>query len=213
MSDGYGSDQQSRERDLVAYYDAEVADRAHRGLAPQREAARTAFVDLLVSEGRHHLLEVGCGPGRDGQAFVDAGLGYVGVDLSPASVAHCRRDGLDCRVASALELPFGDGEFEAAWTMSTLLHLPNAAVGRALGELVRVVAPGAPIGVGVWGGEDVEGVDPSMSDAAFGPARFFSLRSSQTWRRLLAEHADVERWEPWVDARGVTYQFAVLRTG
>lgn len=205
-------DQQRRAQDLIAYYDAEVADRADRELPAWREGARSAFIDQLLAEGRRRLLEVGCGPGRDALAFAAAGLDYTGVDLSPASVEHCRRRGLDCHVASAVDLSLADGSFDAAWTMSTLLHVPNHAISRALGELVRVVAPGSPIAVGVWGGDDVERADPALSDARFGPPRFFSLRADETWRGLLARHAHVERWEPWRDERGLTYQFAVLRS-
>ena len=103
---GFGRDVPRWGSHLVAYYDNEVKVRAARELPPQRVAHRAEFVELVMSEGRGSVLEIGSGPGRDGQGFTDAGLAYVGVDLSPVAVAHCRSLGLQAVVASVLRLPF-----------------------------------------------------------------------------------------------------------
>ncbi|HET6919299.1 MAG TPA: class I SAM-dependent methyltransferase [Jiangellaceae bacterium] len=75
-----------RDADLVTYYDNEVRSRAQRRLPPQRVAHRAGFIDVVKGEGRGSILEIGSGPGRDGQALANAGLAYTGVDLSPRSV-------------------------------------------------------------------------------------------------------------------------------
>src|SRR4051812_2659475 len=105
------SARRQREADLVAYYDAEVRDRGDRLLPPHRLAQRDAFLTLLKEEGLTRVLEIGSGPGRDGEALVAAGLTYTGVDLAPESVNACRAIGLDAHVASVLELPFEDASF------------------------------------------------------------------------------------------------------
>jgi hypothetical protein len=64
-----------RETDLVAYYDNEVRDRADRSLPAQRIAQRVAYLELVEREGIHSILEIGSGPGRDGEALVAAGFG------------------------------------------------------------------------------------------------------------------------------------------
>jgi SAM-dependent methyltransferase len=199
-----------RERDLVAYYDNEVHERAGRELAADRVARRGAFVERLRAEGRRSVLEVGTGPGRDGTALARAGLDYTGVDLAPASVAVCRDLGLDVRVASVLDLPFADGTFDAGWTMSTLLHVADADLDAALAEIVRVLRPAAPLAVGLWGGRDFEeGLHGEPKD---GPARFFSFRSDEKVRAALERHGTVEIWETWENTSDLHYQFAVLRT-
>lgn len=119
-------DASKRDADLVAYYDNEVRSRAQRRLPPQRVAHRAGFIELVKGEGRGSILEIGSGPGRDGQAFANAGLAYTGVDLSPRSVAECRSLGLEAVVASVLQLPFRNASFDAGWTMSTLLHIGDA---------------------------------------------------------------------------------------
>ncbi|TDO58258.1 methyltransferase family protein [Kribbella sp. VKM Ac-2571] len=101
------------EADLAAYYDNEVQARVDRDLSPERVAWRAAYIELLRTEGLTSILEIGSGPGRDGQAFAATGLTYTGVDIAPRSVAMCRKLGLDAQVASVFDLPFDDRSFDA----------------------------------------------------------------------------------------------------
>jgi SAM-dependent methyltransferase len=121
----------------------------------------------------------------------------------------CRR-GLPGVAGSLYHLPFRTGAFDALWTMSTLVHVPDARVGDALREMLRVVRPGAPLGIGTWGGVEFEGV-PEFD--ALRPFRFFSVASHERWRAVLAGHGGVEVFEirrPLAD-HGWEYQFAVVR--
>jgi SAM-dependent methyltransferase len=192
-----------REGALVAYYDDEVAERLRRELPAERVARRGAFVEQLRSERRRTVLEVGAGPGRDGVAFAASGLDYTGVDLAPASVATCRAAGLDAHVASVLDLPFVDAAFDAGWTMSTLLHVADEDLPAALAETVRVLRPGSPLAVGLWGG------GRSVED--HGP-RYFRFRTDDEVRAALAAHGEIERWETWEGTHDLHYQYAVVRT-
>jgi SAM-dependent methyltransferase len=197
---------------LVAYYDNEVKVRAARELPPQRVAHRAEFVELVMSEGRGSVLEIGSGPWRDGQGFTDAGLAYVGVDLSPIAVAHCRSRGLQAVVASVLRLPFRNSSFDAGWTMSTLLHISDARLDQALLEIRRVLRPGAPLAVGLWG--DLTGREGMWDDGrGFGPPRFFSIRTDEAVRRALRRLGVLERWVTWSTDGSLHYQWAVVRLG
>ncbi|HET9946049.1 MAG TPA: class I SAM-dependent methyltransferase, partial [Actinomycetes bacterium] len=113
------------EADLAAYYDQEAGERAERDLQPRRVEHRAAFLDLLAAEGRRTLVEIGTGPGVDARAFLAEGLAVSGVDLSPEHVRRAREAGVDAVVGSVLDLPYADGSFDAGWTMSTLLHVPD----------------------------------------------------------------------------------------
>jgi SAM-dependent methyltransferase len=204
------TDRRQRERDLVAYYDNEVHERAGRELPADRVARRGAYIEQLRTEGRRSVIEAGTGPGRDGAALAQAGLDYTGVDLAPASVAACRALGLDVRVASVLDLPFAAGTFDAGWTMSTLLHVADAELDAALAEIVRVLRPGAPLAVGLWGGRDL--AEGPAGEATHGPARFFSFRSDEKVLAALGRHGTVESWETWESTSDLHYQFAIVRT-
>jgi len=199
-----------REQDLVAYYTGEIQARVDRALPEPRVARRTAYLEQLRVEGRDTVLELGCGPGRDGEAIAAAGFTYTGVDLSPASVEACRELGLHAEVASVLELPFGDATFDAGWTMSTLLHVADEDLDQALQEIVRVLRPGAPLAIGLWG--DATGGEHVWDDGmGYGPGRFFSIRSDEGMQEVLARHGELEQWTTWDDGGAMHYQWAVLR--
>ena len=200
-----------RESDLISYYTNEVRDRQDRELPDNRVRVREAYLRQLDAEGRRSVVEIGCGPGRDGEAFAAAGFAYTGVDLAPASVEACRSLGLDARVASVLDLPFEDATFEAGWTMSTLLHIADADLDNALAEIVRVLRPGAPVGIGLWG-DEVGGERVWQDESGFGPGRFFSIRTDSMMQEALARHGTVEQWSSWRDGGSMHYQWAVLRT-
>lgn len=185
--------------------------RAARAIGTQRSRRCDEFVQLLADEHRTSLLEVGTGPGRDAVAFVAAGVAVTGVDLSAEHVRLARDVGIDVLQASVLDLPFGDRSFDAAWTMSTLLHIADADFDAAMSEIVRVAGSGAPIGIGLWGGPDSEG--PNERDT-IQPPRFFSIRSDERLQAMLRAHGDVERFVTWTEPStdDLHYQFVVLRT-
>lgn len=202
MSDGLDAD-------LTAYYEAEAAAGARTEHGSLRRSLLADFVAVMTAEHRHAVVDVGAGPGLDVAGFGDAGLHPVGIDLAPGNVRRMRERGLHGLVGSIFALPLATGEAEAVWTMSTLVHVPDARLEVALGELVRVVRPGGPIGIGTWGGRDWEGT----SDVTrFDPARFFALRSHDRWGDVLARWGRVERFDTWTtDQPGWEYQFAVIR--
>jgi SAM-dependent methyltransferase len=196
---------------LAAFYDQESTERAGRELDPRRVAHRQTFIELVHAEGRSRVIEIGVGPGRDAMAFLAEGLAVSGVDLSAEHVALSRAAGVDARVASVLDLPFADGSFDTGWCMSTLLHVPNVDLDAALTELRRVLVPGSPMAIGLWGGIDAEG---TRAEDVLEPRRFFSIRSDSRLHELLGQHGTVERFDTWARDRtaGWHYQWCVLRT-
>lgn len=208
------------EQRLAEFYNRRAASGWEHPLTPRRIEKCEQFISLLKSEDRHNVLEVGSGPGMDGLKFVQAGIHYTGVDLSEEHVRQARSRGLDVSVASVRRLPFTDGAFAAAWSMSTLLHVPATDIDGVLRELVRVTAPNAPIAVGLWSGEDVEVLNPE-DDVE--PRRFFSRRSDATVRQVFGRHGAIEDFVTWPEGTGEEsgpgagnwtqhYQFLILRT-
>jgi hypothetical protein len=197
------------EADLRAFYDQEVAQRSARPLESERVNARGEFLALLARERRHLLLEVGTGAGQDGEAFTAAGHRLVGIDLSFVSARQSLSVGVPVAQASLLDLPFRPRCFEAGWSMSTLLHVPDSRFPEAMRSIVAAMEPGAPIAIGVWGGHDRE----TISDFdRIDPPRFFSLRSHARLIEMLSPHGTIEQFRTWPDTRSDWhYQFVVLR--
>jgi arsenite methyltransferase len=115
-------------------------EKGHRPLGEQA-------IDLMNISASAQLLDVGCGSGwatrlmaekaRDGRV--------VGIDIADEMITVARETSAqfpnaEFRVASAGSLPFGDGEFTAAFSMESLYYY--ADVLQALKEIKRVLGSG-----------------------------------------------------------------------
>ncbi|GAA2149460.1 methyltransferase family protein [Humibacillus xanthopallidus] len=178
------------EQRLRSYYNQEMAQRAERPLGEERERRLADFVRFCRDAGLSSVVEVGCGAGRDGTVLAAAGLAYRGLDLSTAAVELCRGLGLDAVEGLATELPYDADEFDAGWSMSTLMHLPGDGLEGALAELHRVIRPGGVLEVGVWGADEKrEWTDPD--------GRYFLSRTDEDVRALFSVVGHVTAFDTW----------------
>ena len=114
-----------------------------------REATAHAVAKLALDPGAR-VPDVGCGIGGVARTIAtQIGCRVTGVDLTPEFIATARRltelTGLDGKiafeVASALDMPFEDGAFDAAITLHVAMNIPERAA--LYGEIARVMKPGA----------------------------------------------------------------------
>ena len=182
------------EQQLRSYYEAE-ADRRLRPIhGERRHDICASFARSLGAEGRASVLDVGAGPASDHASFVASGLGYVGVDLAIGNAVLAAELGQTVVPASLFDLPFADSTFSAGWSMSTFQHVPDERIDEALAEFVRVLEPGAPVTIGLWGGRD-EIVDSTSSTSGLQLPRHFTLRTHDRIRSILRRHLVIEREE------------------
>jgi SAM-dependent methyltransferase len=79
------------------------------------------------------VLDIGAGTGY----LQDVVPNYVGLDISPSARRYFHKPFVE---ASATDMPFRDNEFDAAWTVWVLEHVPKPE--QALVEMRRVVKDG-----------------------------------------------------------------------
>jgi ubiquinone/menaquinone biosynthesis C-methylase UbiE len=114
-------------------------------VAPDDDRPFSRYVEFRSLAGRD-VLEVGCGSGIAVQLFAEAGAHVTAVDLTPWAVettrARLEAFGLGGEVleADGEDLPFEDGSFDVVFSWGVIHHTTD--MGRALGELVRVLRPG-----------------------------------------------------------------------
>jgi SAM-dependent methyltransferase len=98
--------------------------------------------ELAPLQGR--VLDVGCGAGSVAKAVKRArpDLQIFGCDLSQSalSIAKAEPRGVEFRLATAEQLPFGDAEFDFVWIFDVLEHVDDPE--RVLREVARVLKPG-----------------------------------------------------------------------
>jgi len=94
------------------------------------------------------LVECGCG-GTPAVSLVDRCETFTAVDFSSTGLAEASAalalTGVDFKTVEAdiTDLPFGDGEFDAAYSAHAIYHIDSAdGQAAALAEIMRIVRPG-----------------------------------------------------------------------
>jgi ubiquinone/menaquinone biosynthesis C-methylase UbiE len=153
-----GETRYSCEQKLVdEYFDAQSAlwrniyqERNIRGLIiRQRQAVALKYVDELSLPKTSPVLEIGCGAGFLALALARRGFTVEAVDHVLAMVEltrrHVRQAGMESRVHVAVEdvheLSFEDESFDLVVSLGVINWLHD--LRRALGEITRVLKPGA----------------------------------------------------------------------
>jgi SAM-dependent methyltransferase len=119
----------------------------YRGL---RELIRNLLAQYAPASSLHRrILDVGCGTGANLKLLQSYG-NAIGVDISAEAIGFCRARGIpESRMflASAIDLPFSDSQFDLAVSFEVLCNLRDDLA--AFREVARVLKPGAPFIVGL----------------------------------------------------------------
>ena len=101
-----------------------------------------------------HILDAGCGPGRDAKAFAEAGFRVTAFDAS-AELARLASAYCGFRVAvRRFEDVDEVAQFDGIWCCASLLHAPLAAMPDNLARLWNVLRPGGTLYVSFRHGAD-----------------------------------------------------------
>jgi ubiquinone/menaquinone biosynthesis C-methylase UbiE len=128
------------------YWDS---DSAGADLAAAADRLSQLMIERTDVGSNQKLIDIGCGEGQPALKLATAkGCAIDGVTISgqqrKTAATSAQRVGLDDRVCffqcSALELPFPDRTYDAAWFFESIFHMGHRA---ALREASRVLKPGA----------------------------------------------------------------------
>ena len=123
----------------LAFYSAEAL--AYSAGSPQGASRHLgSFLDRLKPGS--HILELGCGGGRDAEAMIQRGFRVEATDGSPelARMAE-KRIHQPVRVMRFDELD-DDNKYDAVWAHASLLHVPRATLPAVLTLIFRALRPG-----------------------------------------------------------------------
>jgi ubiquinone/menaquinone biosynthesis C-methylase UbiE len=105
-----------------------------------------AFFEMLPDVDGLSGLDVGCGEGHNTRLLAERGARITGIDISERFVRHAREAevmrplGIGYKLASAVDLPFGEASFDSATAFMSLMEIPEAEC--VLAEVFRVLKPG-----------------------------------------------------------------------
>ena len=178
-----------------------------------RGRPRSGFASWPCSGARGRtLLELGAGPGKDGEFFRGHGLDVVCTDLSPEMIELCESKGLAARVMDLSDLDFPSDAFDAVYALNCLLHLPGRELPAALRGIRTVLKPGGLFYLGVYGGKDHEGV---WAGDPYEPKRFFSFHTDEHLGEMVTRSFDICSFRRTAvateQAEGLNFQSLILR--
>ena len=161
-------------------YDTELID--ENGYVQPRRCAE--MLSRYLTDRRAEILDIGCGTGLAGAALLDEGYSTVdGCDFSPGMLAKARETGLYRRLfeadLNAPPLRAADDAYGAAVAVGVFsfsLIRPDA-----LDDILRVLAPGAPLVIGLN--------EPFYGEGAMND-KLHALETSRRIDLLAEEHGD-----------------------
>jgi len=139
------------------------------------------------------VLDAGCGTGGMMARLLPWEM--LGVDVSPAAIAHCQRRGLR-RVtpASVNELPFPDASMAAVLSLDVLYH-EQVDEDRALAEMSRVLKPGGTMILNLPAFECLRG---AHDRAVCGARRYTACHVRERLRLHNLEVDMIHYWNAWL---------------
>jgi len=166
-------------RETLAYYEG----RAEAFREGTRDHDVRQNIDALL---RHiegpppfAVLDFGCGPGRDLDAFRRLGHEAVGLEGTPAFVAMARaHSGCEVWEQDFLALDLPAERFDGVFANASLFHVPAAELPRVLAELRRALKPRGVLFASNPHGRDEEGWSGGRYGAYHAPA---------TWARFVTD--------------------------
>jgi SAM-dependent methyltransferase len=135
-----------------------------------------------------HILDAGCGSGRDTKAFLARGYRVTAIDASPILARLATAfTGQHCEVIPFQELTFRK-EFDGVWACASLLHIPKGEMHDVIPRFIHALKPGGVIYLSLK-----EGYGERFAEGG----RFFSLYTADSFRQLLAHFPTLHEIEFW----------------
>jgi ubiquinone/menaquinone biosynthesis C-methylase UbiE len=137
----------------------------------------------LFAKGSH-ILDVGCGGGRDAKFFIKKGLKVTGIDNSSVFINLARKEVPNAifQCADLLKINFPKATFDGIWAEAVLLHLKRKDVPKALKKFYAVLKPKGIIHVEVKKGKGEKYIKEKFSGWN---ERFYTYFSKKEMETLL----------------------------
>jgi SAM-dependent methyltransferase len=138
-----------------------------------------ALLRNIIAPAPFHILDFGCGPGRDLQTFTILGHIATGLDGSERFAEMARQDsGCEVLHQNFLELDLPAERFDGIFANASLFHVPRQELPRVLRQLHAALKPGGVLFSSNPRGSNQEG---------WTGERYGSFHDLESWSALLIE--------------------------
>lgn len=158
----------------INYYDAHAKE--YCDLTRHIDLADVYDRFLVALPPGAHILDAGCGSGRDTKVFLDRGYKVTAIDASSelARLAAVYTNH-QCEVLRFQEMMFHD-KFDGIWACASLLHIPKNEMCNIIPRFIQALKPGGILYVSLKEGEGERIADDG---------RFFSDYTRSSFEGLL----------------------------
>lgn len=126
--------------DTIRYYNEHASEYFNSTVDVDFDQLRKKFVSFLPEHAR--IIDIGCGSGRDVQAFCEMGYDAIGLDASEGLAAEAeKRLGIEV-VTGDMTTWIADEPFDGIWCCAALLHLHEGEANAFLQNLRFNLKPG-----------------------------------------------------------------------
>lgn len=146
----------------------------------------TKFEKYLVSN--IHILDAGCGSGRDSKYFLSKDYRVSAIDASDAMVLRAKElTGLDVKKMYFQDV--NDKEkYDAIWTCASLLHVPKEGIEEVMQRFTDALKPS-----GIWYMSFKYGDTERMKDN-----RLFNDYNEESLTKLISKYSQLSIQELWL---------------
>ena len=97
------------------------------------------YLFLTNITGGKKILDIGCGPCRDSEYFINKGFTVIPIDLSEEMIKICGKKNIYAYKMDMENLKFVDGSFNGIWAYTSLLHLPKNKINNMLKKIYNLL--------------------------------------------------------------------------
>ena len=197
----------------LAYYEDNAKQLSQRYESAQVDTIHALLLNTFSSNA--HLLEVGCGSGRDASFMHQSGYDVLAIDGSMEMIAEAKQH--HSELADKLEvikvpdeLHFAPSYFDGVYSIATLMHLSKDEIDITIEQVAMILNPGGKFLFSVSIQRD--DVDTQGKDEN---GRHFTSMSEIEWisccetHGLLLEHA--EKTTDGLDRDGIVWLTCIVR--
>lgn len=177
---------------LKSSYNNSVKERDRSDIVPWKLKELDKVMSYVGEIDGVKVLDLGAGSGVYAKYLEDVGLKVTCIDLSESMVNLCEKKNLEAYVMDFYNLNFEANHFDVVWSLNTLLHVPSRDLERVLRGIKSVLKPNGLFYLGLYGGEDTEGI---FEHDSYTPKRFFALYKEDTIQDKLNKYFRIENFE------------------
>ncbi|MEF8796719.1 MAG: class I SAM-dependent methyltransferase [Salinivenus sp.] len=178
---GRGGD--DRVERTIRWYDQHAEEYAEWTRGIDLSGLRARFLEHVPEGG--HVLDIGCGAGRDAKAFLEQGYDVTALDASKEMARLASEYTQQEVLHRRMEEFEPETYFDGVWACASLLHVPKEKLPAAFDRLAGGLRPGGALYASFWAGE------------RRGTERFFNEVSREEVASLIEETDGLGAEEIW----------------